>query len=380
MNFSQRILDFRILDNRLENILWLFGLLLLAFLFKRYISSLLGKLLYQFFRRFSLENRGKSFNRLLVTPVQWLLMFLIVSFGVELLRFPAAWNVHLMGHHLHALLEAALRVAIAVAFTWVLMRIVDFVMLVMADRAARTESKLDDQLVPFAKDAAKLVIVVFSVLFILGSVLHFNIASLIAGVGIGGLAIALAAQESLKNLFASITIFLDKPFSIGDLVTAGNVTGTVENVGFRSTRLRTADKTFVTLPNKVMVDGAVDNQTLRTERRVNIIIILGFDTTLDQIRSIVADLDTFFKQHAETKNSENVVRFDDFTANGFRLNIVYFVPTKPFAEFMLTREEVNFKIVEVVQRNKASFAKSLHQVEMLPVQIQNQNGDATVRR
>jgi MscS family membrane protein len=303
MNFSERFLNYSILDNRVENVLLFVGLLLVAWLFKRYISVLLGKVLYRFFRRYSREDRFTAFKHKILPPLQWFLVLMIVMFGVGLLRFPAAWNITFMNYRVYAVLTGLLQTAIAFAFTWLILRIVDFLALVAKERASATESKLDDQLVPFVKDAVKIVIMVFALLFVLGSILKFNIASLIAGVGIGGLAIALAAQESLKNLFASITIFLDKPFHVGDVVTAGNVTGTVENIGFRSTRLRTADKSFVTLPNKVMVDEAVDNQTMRSERRVNILIVLGFDTTLDQIRNIVSELETYFKEHLETKHT-----------------------------------------------------------------------------
>ncbi|HZF99847.1 MAG TPA: mechanosensitive ion channel domain-containing protein, partial [Chitinophagales bacterium] len=239
MNLSERLLEYRILDNSVRNLLLFAGLLLVAWVFKRYISVLLGKVLYRFFRRYSHENRFTAFKHKLLPPLQWLLVLMIVMFGVGLLRFPAAWNITFMEMRLYSILTGVLRIGIAAAFTWVVLRMVDFLALVARERVRGTDSKLDDQLVPFIKDSAKIVIVVFALLFILGSILHLNIASLIAGVGIGGLAIALAAQESLKNLFASITIFLDKPFQVGDVVTAGAVTGTVENIGFRSTRLRT---------------------------------------------------------------------------------------------------------------------------------------------
>lgn len=370
----KRVFDFRILDNRVENIVWFIALLLVVWLFKRYLSVLVGKVLYRFFRRYSREDRFTAFKHKILPPLQWLLVLSIMMIGIGLLRFPAAWNVRFMGFQIYAIIIGLLRTALVLAFTWVILRMVDFLAMIAKERAALTESKLDDQLVPFVKDGVKIFIIVFAFLFILGSILRFNIASLIAGVGIGGLAIALAAQESLKNLFASITIFLDKPFRIGDVVTAGKVTGTVENIGFRSTRLRTADKTFVTLPNKVMVDEAVDNLTMRTHRRVNVQIILAFDTTMEQIKSIVDDLYSYLRSR-EQWSDENIVRFDEFMLNGFRLNITYFEPLVEMDKHMEQREQVNFKIVEIVNRHKASFAKSLHQVELLQT-----NNDAAIRR
>src|SRR6185369_10292037 len=124
-----------------------------------------------------------------------------------------------------------------------------------------------DQLVPFLREAIKIIIGVFSFFFILGAVFHINIASLIAGLGIGGLAFALAAKETLENLLGSFTIFLDKPFVVGDVVKVGSAEGTIENIGFRSTRIRTLEKTLLTVPNKKMVDAELDNLTERVVRR-----------------------------------------------------------------------------------------------------------------
>src|SRR6185295_11619359 len=106
---------------------------------------------------------------------------------------------------------------------------------------------------------------------------------LIAGLGIGGLALALAAKETIENLFASFTIFLDKPFTIGDLVQVGSVTGKVESIGFRSTRIRTAEKSFVTVPNKKMVDVELENQSERFERRAYFTIGLTYATSNEEM-------------------------------------------------------------------------------------------------
>jgi MscS family membrane protein len=373
MDFRTRVLEFRLLDNTVEDILWFAGILFAAFIFKRYISVLLGKLLYRVFRRYTVENRAEAFNRLLLPPMQLLVMLFIVMFGIELLYFPAVWRVNVLRWGLHGILMGLLQTAIAVSVTWMILRVVDFFASVAADRAAGTESKLDDQLVPFIKDAVKIVIVVFGLLFILGSVLHLNIASLIAGVGIGGLAIALAAQESLKNLFASITIFLDKPFTVGDFVTVAGITGTIENIGFRSSRIRTADKTYVTLPNTIMVEQAVDNQTKRTFRRVNMQLVLSFDTTAEQMRRIGSELFDFLRQ-SHRSIEYPIVRFDNIVANGLQLTVVYFLPVMEYRDFMRAREEVNFRILEIIQKHQSQFAKTLHQVEVLSSgEVRNEN-------
>ena len=126
---------------------------------------------------------------------------------------------------------------------------------------------------------------------ILSSVFDVNIAALATGLGIGGIAIAMASKESLENLLGSFTIFLDKPFTYGDIVTVNGYTGVVEKVGFRSTRIRTFDKSIVTVPNKNMVNAELDNLGMRPIRRVKFSIGLVYGTKVEQIKSIVKDLE-----------------------------------------------------------------------------------------
>ena len=146
---------------------------------------------------------------------------------------------------------------------------------------------MDDQLVPFAMEIIKFIVYIFTIFIILGNVLGVNVTALVTGLGIGGLALAMASKESLENLLGSFTIFLDKPFTVGDNVTAGTITGTVEKVGFRSTQIRTFDKSLVTVKNKKMIDAELDNLGMRPVRRVKFDIGLNYETTAEQMKNIV---------------------------------------------------------------------------------------------
>ena len=127
--------------------------------------------------------------------------------------------------------------------------------LILKKKAEATENKMDDQLIPFAIEIGKILAVIFAIFIILGNIFGVNITALATGLGIGGVALAMASKESLENLLGSFTIFFDRPFTVGDMVTVGSVTGVVEKVGFRSTRIRTFDKSIVTVPNKKMIDA-----------------------------------------------------------------------------------------------------------------------------
>ncbi len=299
----------------------------------------------------------------MLAPAQWMLLLIIFAFAVHLLHYPNYWEVQFYDLPLRSILSGLLKLLIGISFTWFILRIVDFLEVLMAERAARTESKMDDMLVPFIKDGIKIIVVVIASFTILNNIFHVNLASLIAGLGIGGLAIALAAQESLKNLFASITIFLDKPFSIGDIVTVGDVTGTIENIGFRSTRLRTSNKTFVTLPNKMMVETSVDNLSLRTYRYVNTTITLGYETGTDALKRIIADISEFMN-HTDYIESDYVVRFNEFKETGYELSLIYNITRIEFRPFMEAKQQVNFQIDEIIRQNGGVYAKASRVIEM----------------
>ncbi len=353
----------KILDNTLDDWLWVAGLMLFVFVFKRYLSKLLGSAVYTIFRRFSKENKVKTFNELVLEPAQWMLMLIIFSFAINLLHYPAKWDIDFNDIHLNQVLFDILKLMLGISFTWFVLRIIDFIGVLIAERATQTESKMDDMLVPFVKDSLKVIIVVVSLFAVLSNIFKVNIASLIAGLGIGGLAIALAAQESLKNLFASITIFLDKPFAIGDIVRVDDITGTVENIGFRSTRLRTFNKTYVTLPNKMMVETSVDNLSMRTYRYVDTTIILGYETGTESLKKIVEKISDFML-NTEFIENDFVVCFNEFKDNGYELSLVYNINQIEFRNFMEYKEKVNFQIDDIICRHGGVYAKATRIIEM----------------
>lgn len=353
----------RILDNTLKDWSIVVGLMLFAFLFKKYLSNIVGSLVYRAFRRFSKESKVKVFNELVLAPAQWMLLLVIFSFAIDLLHYPRKWDIDFHEIHLREILTDLLKLLLGVSFTWFILRIIDFIGVLLSERASQTESKVDDMLVPFVKDSLKVIVVVIALFTALSNIFHVNIASLIAGLGIGGLAIALAAQESLKNLFASITIFIDKPFTVGDIVTIGGVTGSVEHIGFRSTRLRTFNKTYVTLPNKLMVETSVDNLSMRTHRFVNTTIILGYETGREALQKIIEDISQYMIDAPYIEN-DFVVRFNEFRENGYELALVYHINQIEYRHFMEYKERVNLRIDEIIRNHKGVYAKATRIIEM----------------
>jgi len=189
----------------------------------------------------------------------------------------------------------------------------------------------------------------------MGNVFEVDITALAAGLGIGGIALAMASKESLENLLGSFTIFFDQPFTVGDTVTVGTVTGTVEKVGFRSTRIRTFDKSLVTVPNKKMIDAELDNLGMRPVRRVKFNIGLTYETTPEQIKAIVTDIQEMINMHAKT-NQDGRVRFQEFGSSSLDIMIMYFVDSPKWNDLIDVKEDVNYKIMEIVKKHNSDFA------------------------
>jgi MscS family membrane protein len=178
---------------------------------------------------------------------------------------------------------------------------------------------------------------------------------MVAGLGIGGLAIALAAQDTLENVIASFIIFMDKPFKQGDYISVSGAKGVVERIGFRSTRIRTLEKSYLTIPNKMLISDVLDNLSLRTFRRSKFYIGLVYSTTQDQIKSIVSEIQKYLDDH-EMTNEDGLVRFEEFGDSSLNIMVLLYVDTQQYAEFLEVLEDVNFQIMEIVKRNGSDFA------------------------
>ncbi|HRG51594.1 MAG TPA: mechanosensitive ion channel [Bacteroidia bacterium] len=353
----QDIMHRTFLGNSIEAYAWFFIIALAGILFKRLLSKSLAYLGYKLIRKHASPVGYAKFNALVEKPIGIFILLITFYLAFDRLEFPNGWNlVPVERFGLRMILFSGFQIAIIFSLSWTFLRLIDFFGLILMHKASLTESKADDQLVSFIKEALKVVVIILSVFFILGAVFKLNIASLIAGLGIGGLAIALAAKESLENLLGSFTIFLDKPFTVGDIIKVGSIEGTVEHIGFRSTRIRTVEKTYLTVPNKKMVDSELDNLSLRLQRRVKFNISLLYETSTAQFKNIVADIQAYIDNHPQINTVENVVRMHSFADSGIEIMIVYFVNSKDNDIYLNIRQEVNYQIMDIVHKHGSDFA------------------------
>jgi MscS family membrane protein len=345
-----------ILDNPLKKYFFVFIAIVIGLLFKRIFSKFVAG---QLFRAATTLGKGidkNEFVKLLLDPLEIFLIAFITIVGIDKLRFPTTLDFEFFGVPLNSIVHGLAKTILIAVFIWLLLRLIDFVSMVVKEKARLTGGIKDHQLVVFFRDFLKVIIVIIGVLMILGMAFGFEVSKLWTGLGIAGAALALSTKESIENLIASFIIFFDKPFMAGDVVKVNNISGTVERIGLRSTRIRTELKTYVTVPNKQMVDSVVDNQTLRTYRKAELRLQFDSSTAAERISSFIEDCRKLLL--GKTFINDATVFLMDISGTSFQINIDYFTTPIPVAEFNEIKQKLNLEILNLMESKKIQVAGS----------------------
>ena len=338
------------LGNSIKDYIYFFGIILIGLIFKKLISKYLSNILYKVVGKKDNNVGIDKFDELLTKPIGFFIVLCFIYFGASYVSYPS-----FIDENFQSIFSKIFSLFLIYAIYKIFVKVIDYIGLILKQRAAETENKMDDQLIPFAIEIGRILVVIFALFFILGNVFDINITALATGLGIGGIAIAMASKESLENLLGSFTIFFDRPFTVGDVVKVGTVIGLVEKVGFRSTRIKTFDKSIVTVPNKKMIDAELDNLGLRPVRRVKFHIGLTYDTSTEQIKKIVSDIQEMINSHEKT-NEEGKVRFQEFGASSLDIMVLYYVNSPKWEDLIDVKEDVNYKIMDIVKKHNSDFA------------------------
>jgi MscS family membrane protein len=218
---------------------------------------------------------------------------------------------------------------------------------------------------PVARKVGKIVLLALGLVAVLNE-LGFEVASLLAGLGIGGIALALAAQKTVENLFGSVAIGVDQPFRVGDSVRIDDVLGTVEAIGMRSTRIRTLDRTLVTIPNGKLADQRAETFAARDRIRLVAQLGLAYGTTADQMREVLAGLEAALRRQPKLWPDALSVRFTEFKDSTLNVEVMAWFATTDWSEFTAIRQAVYLDFMAVVERAGTSFAfptRTVHVVQ-----------------
>jgi MscS family membrane protein len=249
----------------------------------------------------------------------------------------------------------ALRAAFLLVFFWAVWRAVD----VVSDVALRSHwahgSAASRSLIPLAERIAKVVILAMAAVASL-SLLGYPVASLIAGLGLGGLALALAAQKTVENLFGAFSLGVDQPFRVGDFVKIEDFVGTVEVIGLRSTRFRTLDRTLITIPNGRLAEMRIESFAVRDRLRLAMALGLVYDTTAAQMREVLTGFERVLRAHPKIWPESLTVRFSAFSSSSLDIEIMAWFETPDWNEFLGIRETILLQLMDVVEQAGTSFA------------------------
>jgi len=248
-----------------------------------------------------------------------------------------------------------LRIAMSVGAIWILYNIMDVFSEALRDITSKTDSKLDDQLVPMVRKSMKILIVIIGVLFILQNN-GINVASLLAGLGLGGLAFALAARDTLANFFGSLTIFIDQPFQVGDWIKSGEVEGTVEEVGFRSTRIRTFYNSLISVPNSTLANTDVDNLGLRKYRRVKMMLNVTYNTPPEQLEAFVEGIKAIIRANDYMWKDFYEVHFNQFGPHSLDVLVYCFLEVPSWSDELQQKHNFFMEILRLAKEVGVEFA------------------------
>lgn len=215
--------------------------------------------------------------------------------------------------------------------------------------------EVEDSMFKFILKAIRFIIYIIAGFMVITE-LGFNLNGLVAGLGIGSVVITLAAQDTAKNLFGGLVIFLDKPFSVGDWIEVDKYEGTVEDITFRSTRVRTFENSVVNIPNSIIANDSIINWSRMEKRRNKVNLCLDLDTSIEKVQIVQKRIKEMLIQHDDVIDDTIIVRFDNITDNGINIMVCSYTNSIDYASFLEEKEKINFKIMQILREEKVELA------------------------
>lgn len=252
-------------------------------------------------------------------------------------------------------LKHLLNSSVAILIIWGCYNLTTEHSLLYEELSNRFNIKLDKIVFPFLSKILRVTIIVLGVSIVLDE-WGYNVSGFVAGLGIGGVAFAFAAKDALANIFGGLIIILDKPFSIGDYIKTSNVEGIVEDINFRSTKIRAIDKGLVTEPNSTLSNSTIVNWTKRDTRRIAFNIGVTYETSKEQLQNCIKEIKDILSKDENILDDSIIVNFDKFGASSLDISIYCFTNTAEWAKYLQIKEDINFKIMDILEKEKVCIA------------------------
>jgi MscS family membrane protein len=300
-------------------------------------------------------------------PISFLLVLMLIDEFFVVLQLPLKFSYYV---------NISIKILVPLIVTYIIYRLSDIIFDFFENKASKTLSKASNQLIPILRTSLKIIIFIFGAMYVMNN-LNINITPFLAGVSIGGLAFALAAQDTVKNFFGSVTIFTDHPFEVGDWIVFDGAEGTVEEVGIRSSRIRTFYDSQITIPNGKLSDMKIDNMGRRKYSRYLTKFSISYDTPTDLIDTFVTGLRKIVDEHPHTRKDLYNIYLNDLTDSAMIILFqIYFESNENFNE-LESRHQILSQVIKLASELDVKFAfpsRSLY-IETIPeiLQLKKEN-------
>lgn len=340
----QEYLDYTLFDIKVINIIISIAILFISFFLKTQLSNVVIKSL-----KVMVAKTKTTLDDKLLNIIEPPLKLLVVALGFYL---AVKW-LDIKSFELIAIsIEKTL---ITFIIFWILYRAVNEFSYIFKKFSSKLNQNLSDDISNFISKFLKVIIIVIGAMTILDG-WGINVSAFVASLGLIGMAFALAAKDTTANLFGSLVIFADKPFEKGDWILTPDVEGTIDSIGIRSTRVRTFAQALVSIPNAVIANSAITNWSQMGKRRIKMRLGLTYSTNTAQLENILKELREMLKSHPDVHQETIMVYFDKFEDSSLSLFCYFFTTTTVWASYLGVREDINLKIMKIVEDNGAEFA------------------------
>lgn len=318
------------------NPLWQYLAALIYVVLAFYVSKLLDYLIQVQLRRLTAKTKTQLDDLLLELvrgPVKIVAFVILLHVGLQVFAWPG-WA--------ETFISNALKIIVAASLTYVALKFVDLVMGLWQKRVEATgEAVLDMQLFPVLRKSLKVFVTIVAVL-VTSQNLGMNVTGLLASLSIGGLAVGLAAQDTLSNLFGAVALFADKPFRVGDRIQLDSIDGSVEAIGLRSTRIRNLDGHLVTVPNRTMANASLTNVSRRPNIKTVMNIGVTYDTPAEKVERAMKIIEDIYRPHPKT--ADLIISFNKFESSSLNILVVHWWDSTDFKEYLLQFQHLNLEL------------------------------------
>ncbi len=332
-------LEFITSYDNLKNIGITVGIFLLFLIFRKIFTKYVFALLLKIGRKAP----GDLLSQIFLAyekPIQWL--FIVIGIYLSAQYFP-----HF--NEKNALFSNTMSSSIIIIISWGLYNLASSSSMLLIKINEKTSFEIDQILIPFLSKALRVVIIAITI-SIVAQEFDYDVNGFVAGLGIGGLAFALAAKDALGNLFGGIVIITEKPFSIGDWIKTSSVEGIVEDITFRSTKVRTFAQALVTVPNATLSNEAIMNWSKAGKRQITFNLKLSLKTSQEKLKAIVEEIESYLKNNSDIHHETINVTFDQYSESGLEILLFFYTKTVDWGEYLKVKEEINYKVMDILEK------------------------------